>query len=272
MVRNKKVKIYNCLRAVFTRLGLNDLLKIIENTDSEKVGLNYIGVSIDDQKMISYIPNSKKAKYSDENYDNIFFTESEKARMERQKIGVKTKIGRIISKFVDSNEYEKEIQKMSSYFSTVNDGYYFEIVSGEDIRTLYHSDYYHDHSGTLAKSCMGPSKCQPFFDLYVDHAKMLILKKQGDQNHVIRGRAILWDDVSVTQIGSGDTTEEAKISNSFYFSDKKKMNIKYMDRPYCCPSNISLFNSWASENGYFCSGATFSGNFNIASPIPNEPR
>lgn len=66
----------------------------------------------------------------------------------------------------------------------------FKIIEGEDIRAAYYHRNYYKHQGTLGSSCMRYKKCQGFFDIYVDHAKMLIMTpKRGKR---IMGRAILW--------------------------------------------------------------------------------
>ena len=70
----------------------------------------------------------------------------------------------------------------------------FELVEGEDIRYWYLDEHYYKCDGTLGNSCMRYSHAQPFFDMYVDNAKMLITKKDG----LLTGRAIVWEVDGVT--------------------------------------------------------------------------
>lgn len=65
----------------------------------------------------------------------------------------------------------------------------FELVQGEDIRYWYLDEHYYRCDGSLGNSCMRHPHTQPFFDIYVDKAKMLITKKDG----LLTGRALVWE-------------------------------------------------------------------------------
>lgn len=100
----------------------------------------------------------------------------------------------------------------------------FNIVKGEDIRKYYKGNKYYDNQATLTSSCMRHDKCQSYFDLYTLNTKvcsMLLLKQPtGDK---ILGRALLWE----TNDGN-----------------------KVMDRIYGKDATISMFKTWAKDNGY----------------------
>lgn len=63
------------------------------------------------------------------------------------------------------------------------------IVEGEDIRKYYNCEN-NNPGGTLENSCMRYSECQKYLDIYVDHAKMLVLLNKVTDK--ISGRAIVW--------------------------------------------------------------------------------
>jgi hypothetical protein len=106
----------------------------------------------------------------------------------------------------------------------------FQIVTGEDIRVYYSEDSYFDaYSGTLGSSCMRYNKCQPYFDIYVENASLIIFKADADEDEII-GRALLWDAV---QNSTGKS-------------------IKFMDRIYINNhSHTELFKEFAIKNGFF---------------------
>jgi hypothetical protein len=106
----------------------------------------------------------------------------------------------------------------------------FHIVTGEDIRKYYSEDSYFDaYSGTLGSSCMRYNRCQPYFDIYVKNASLIIFKADADEDEII-GRALLWDAV---QNSTGE-------------------KIKFMDRIYINNhSHTELFKEFAIKNGFF---------------------
>lgn len=96
----------------------------------------------------------------------------------------------------------------------------FQIVEGEAIREWYLEDNYYKCDGTLGNSCMRYSEAQPYFNVYVDNAKMLITKKSG----LLTGRALIW------QIG----------------------DITVMDRIYTCFDYLeNCFISYAKEHRWW---------------------
>lgn len=121
-----------------------------------------------------------------------------------------------IEKFV--NLYEGEIMLRNSAFDD------FKIVEGEEIRKWYHYKYYEGISGQLSNSCMRYSKCQDFFDIYVENPKVCKLLIYVNEYNELRGRALLWT-----------------------LSDGSK----YMDRIYSSKDSYDiLFLKWCDNNGY----------------------
>lgn len=108
----------------------------------------------------------------------------------------------------------------------------FEVVKGEEIRKWYHETNYTkigNNGGPLHNSCMRFSRCQNYFDIYVDNpdvCQLLILKDSTGKK--IDGRALLW------------TTVDGK---------------KFMDRIYVSKDSYSnLFKKWAEQNKYTNTG------------------
>ena len=113
--------------------------------------------------------------------------------------------------------------------------YYWKVLEGEDIRKYYYRGMYSKCTGSLGHSCMRYKRCQDYFDIYIDNAKMLVLiPKRG---YKIVGRAILWEIDGIT----------------------------YMDRVYGIDNHVNyLFNNYAKEhkfalrqhNALMCNGDT----------------
>ena len=103
----------------------------------------------------------------------------------------------------------------------------FKVVSGEEIRKWYDEKNYSNINGggQLNSSCMRHSRCQKYFDIYVDNPKvcqLLILMDNTDKK--ILGRAILW------KTENGDN---------------------FMDRIYTEKDNyMKLFKQWGEQNSY----------------------
>jgi len=106
----------------------------------------------------------------------------------RDQYAVMTRPGRFFQKFGVTDT--ESLEKITGAFT----GYKFELVEGEDIRKYYSGSWYTaTESSPLHSSCMRNSGCQPYFDFYVDHLKMLVA---FDLNGCILGRALLWEGVT----------------------------------------------------------------------------
>jgi hypothetical protein len=102
----------------------------------------------------------------------------------------------------------------------------FKVVSGEEIRKWYDEKNYSSNSGgQLNSSCMRHSRCQKYFDIYVDNPRvcqLLILMDSTDKK--ILGRALLW---------------------------KTESDVNFMDRVYTSKDNyMKLFKQWGEQNNY----------------------
>lgn len=281
-----KMVIYDDLCSVLEEAGCKHLLEIMFDANPEVVGINYIGLSVDTIGMVSFIPNvktngefvdipytlyNKKLERNErESWQNgIRIVESFSAKQERKKSGIKTRVGRLLGRFVDVNLYNKELGRINSILAA--DNYEIEVVQGEDIRKFYHHESYYPKSGTLNGSCMRGDHCQDFFNVYTknpDLVKMAVLRKKGDLKTKIRGRALLWQDVVLHKNIRKwcSDKEEVIATNNYYFNEGiDKTSIKYMDRIYCCSSLSNIFVDWATNNGYHYRGCTFDGNL-ISAP------
>lgn len=152
------------------------------------------------------------------------------------------KIGRFIRSIFDgvletnSKDIEEFVNKYKAAYAMEKDELKkFDIVSGSDIRRFYNKGNYLSGGGPLNNSCMA-SVDSDFFDIYVDNARMVVLYTNGghikDDKYVsdkIRGRAILWNDVTM----DGEP-------------------ITFMDRVYTTlDSDVELFKAFAKENGWW---------------------
>lgn len=126
---------------------------------------------------ISFLPKDKEAEYT---------AEGTWARKNRQE----GKPAKIFQKAIVKEFKQQDWEVFSNAFkATVCNCNKFELVSGEQIRYWYNANNYYQVKGTLGNSCMRYDECSGFFDLYVDHAKMLISLKDGK----LTGRAIVWE-------------------------------------------------------------------------------
>ena len=131
---------------------------------------------------VSFLPKDKEPIY---NEDNTW------SRRNRQT----GKPGRIFQKLLKKEFKTRDWEIFTNLFkSELCDCANFELVEGEDIRKWYLDENYYLVQGTLGNSCMRHSECQPFFDVYVDNAKMLITTKDG----LLTGRAIVWQIGDIT--------------------------------------------------------------------------
>ena len=154
------------------------------------------------------------------------------------------RIGKGIKKFYKLHGVtlnEEVIKNTSNRLNLKVSDFDLRIVSGKDIDKYYSGDKYDNtfNTGSLGSSCMRGDDAQDgdFFEVYKDHAKMLILI--NNESDLIIGRAILWHDV----IFIGDY-EEAEHLNT---GDM----VNVMDRIYSDESVYSIFKDWAKENGYY---------------------
>ena len=155
---------------------------------------------------------------------------------------IEMKIGKGIKKFfkihgqILSDETVKEI---SNRLNLKVSDFKLKIVEGKDIDKYYYTDSYDDSFdiGSLGSSCMRGDDAQDgdFFEVYKDHAKMIIL--HNEDSDMIIGRAILWE----------ARCEEDEEDEGLTIGD----NVLIMDRIYSNESVYSIFKDWAKANGYY---------------------
>lgn len=157
---------------------------------------------------ISYTPKGKELQYS---------SEGTWSRENRQT----GKPGRIIKKLMKFDYKEKDIEVFNNLLKAnmISLGT-FEIVSGSKIVKYYNEDTYYKCCSTLGNSCMRYDECAEYFQVYKDHAKMLVCLKNG----YLMGRAIIWE------------------------IDEKT----FMDRVYVCEDYLEeQFITYAKEHGWY---------------------
>lgn len=125
---------------------------------------------------ISYLPKGKKCVY----------TNSEVwSRENRQK----AKPARIFQKLLVKKYTNREFENFSNWLKAQMLNCEFSIVSGEDITKWYCYTNYFNEDGSLGNSCMRYDECSEYFEIYENHAKMLITTK----DNLLTGRAIIWE-------------------------------------------------------------------------------
>lgn len=157
---------------------------------------------------ISFTPKGKELKYTDNgNWSR-----------ENRQTG---KPGRIIKKLLVYEYKERDIEIFNNLLKAeIMDFGEWKIVSGDDICHWYDGDNYYKMAGSLGNSCMRHEECQCYFNVYKDHAKMLVCIKEEK----LLGRAILWEI-------NGET---------------------YMDRVYVCMDYLEeQFIQYAQSNGWY---------------------
>ncbi|MGL6130463.1 MAG: hypothetical protein ACRCZ9_02460 [Fusobacteriaceae bacterium] len=239
------------------------MLNIILATPAEKVGISCVCISLDDPNLVSYVKYQDNSAPKNELFygqkidSNSTLYENVSAKRIRRKYGIKTKIGRFISKFVNADDYYKDINKLVACLDTNN--YFIEVVSGSDIEKYYLEETYGEYSGDLNKSCMRYEECQEFFKPYSDFpesVKMAILRKKTETRDVIYGRAILWNNV--------------KVENNYIklgYDNYESHTINYMDRIYSSNPLSYMFRNWAYNNDYFVSKEQ--GDYELVAPDEN---
>ena len=126
---------------------------------------------------ISYLPEGKQPVYADRGVWS---------RQNRQS----AKPARIVQKLLTKKYSCQDFENFSNWIKAemLYSGE-FKVVEGEDISKYYLDETYYKLDGSLGNSCMRHEECQPFFKIYEDCAKMLVLLKEGK----VMGRAILWE-------------------------------------------------------------------------------
>jgi hypothetical protein len=141
--------------------------------------VNYISLSTQDNKRISYLtPDRIKALSEDE-----YWTSSRRYH---------AKPGSFISK-VFKNIPPKEVEKFSLLFKAEVEKppFTFEVVSGQRIKDLYYWESYASDRGPLGISCMKHEQCQKYLDIYADNKEVSMIAMFNDDGKLL-GRALIW--------------------------------------------------------------------------------
>jgi len=153
-------------------------IKIIKQNIAERIN--------NEARMLSFRFNSFEISYLPEGKEAVYADRGVWSRQNRQS----AKPARIIQKLLVKKYSCRDFENFSNWIKAemLCSGE-FKIVEGEDISKYYLDKTYYKTEGTLGNSCMRHEECQPFFKVYEDNAKMLILLK----NDKVMGRAILWE-------------------------------------------------------------------------------
>ena len=168
--------------------------------------------AIADPRKISFF--NKPEQYLEWERLSNYQNETAESNAYRERVAVMTRPGRFFKKF--GIEDPQRLEYITSLFID----YDLEVVTGEDIRKFYRGGAYTSHeSTTLHSSCMKYTKCQPWFDIYVENCDMLIAK---DPEGKIYGRAIIWKNVELVDHDSPITfMDRIYGSDAFVHSAKR---------------------------------------------------
>lgn len=146
------------------------------------------------------------------------------------------KLGRYLTKFYNftPSQVTHICEEVKSLF-TEGKGR-FEIVEGKDITKAYFYRNNVPNHGSLRNSCMRYLRCQKYFEIYEDLAKLLIyVPKRG---HRVMGRALLWP-----------------LADGSYFMDRVYTSESYMNYLF---NHHARENKWVvlERNSYVCTGCS----------------
>ena len=172
-------------------IGYNDLNNELWNESKETSVMKVIREKIeslinDEARMLSFRYNAFEISFLPKGRQPIYTENHTWDRENRQT----AKPARLIQKIL-LREYKcKEFEDFSNWIKNemVAAGE-FVLVEGEDITKYYNEENYLECKGTLGNSCMRHDECEMYFEIYEDHAKMLICRKEGK----ILGRALVWE-------------------------------------------------------------------------------
>jgi hypothetical protein len=220
----------------FSNNGHHVVTNLILNLDTNP-DIGYVGIG-EKGDNVTFLPMSK------------FKSETEFDPWSKKSGRQSMKIGRFIKKLIPEKYFEKYqvsnyhvevfVNSWKSWFEPVE--YTLKVVEGDEIKHWYHEDNYATvegaQLGTLWKSCMRYRARLKFLDLYTSNpnCKMLVMIINQRGREVVRSRALLWDNVTVSKSYTEDIMSET---------------VNIMDRIYSThDSDVILFKKWAEENGY----------------------
>jgi len=186
--------------------GFNDTDIEYINNKLIKNGYLYVDINDSGKNNISYLP--KEYDYINDKFNN-----------NHRQI---TRIGRLFGK-INIVVGERRILIFNSILNKYFKKFYFEIVSGEDIRKYYLQDNYETGNGTLNNSCMRYSRCQFKLDIYVNNpsvCKMIKMKANKNSDKII-GRALLWETNKGKFMDRVYTLDHSYIYDFYYYANER---------------------------------------------------
>ena len=153
-------------------------IKIIKQSIGQRIN--------NEARMLSFRYNTFEISYLPEGKEPVYADHGIWSRQNRQS----AKPARIVQKLLTNKYSCRDFENFSNWLKAemVCSGE-FKVVEGKDISKYYLDKNYYKVDGTLGNSCMRYAECQPFFCIYEDNAKMLVLLK----DEKVLGRAILWE-------------------------------------------------------------------------------
>ena len=140
-------------------------------------------------------------------------------------------------------------EQFRAWYNKDTNKYNWKILEGEDIRTGYYLKSYSKLTGSISNSCMRYKRCQPYFDIYVNNAKMLVLTPK--RGYKIVGRALLWEingNIYMDRVYGTDNS----IVNLFYIYAKQNKFIIRENNDLLC---FGCIQKWKTPEDNYCTAA-----------------
>ena len=231
------------LISMYNNLCDDSQLNDIEYVKKMKLLSNKINSIVTDYaRMLSCRYNTFEISYLPKDTKPAYISENRWSRSNR----VSAKPSRIIQKLLVNKYNCKDFENFNNWFkASIIDVGEFKIVSGSDITKYYLEDNYYSEVGSLGNSCMRYSKCQPYFKVYEDFAKMLVYLK-GDK---LLGRALLWEIDGKTYMDRIYVCMDYLENQFRAYAESNKWFYRSNNSTLCDGDEIAW---WTPDNNYIC--------------------
>ena len=174
------IEIYNSEK---TRISIDDIY-LIGALKTLKESID--NLLTEEARMLSYRAQTFEFSYLPKGKEPVYTSDNHWGRQNRQS----AKPSRLIQKLLKQKHSCAEYEEFNNLVKAeiMNAGK-FVLVSKGDITKYYNSKTYYKDSGMLGNSCMRHDECSKYFEIYEDHAQLLICKKDNR----ITGRALVWN-------------------------------------------------------------------------------
>lgn len=202
--------------------------KLLSISGKEMELVNTRNITLRNGEM-SYCPAKKET----------FLTENGKWDRKNRQVG---KYGKVLRKVIHENfgQYKIVPTEMEGLVNTLKASQIkdnFELVNGHDIELWYHNSRC---GSDEVNSCMSHDVCaeEDFFEIYIQNTELIQMVILKDEDEMLIGRALLWDNLYLDRIYGEDSVKEkfknfAK-QNGFYHKREQNYSNK---TEWICPDS-----------------------------------